>query len=96
MRALGVDGAAELAAPDDQRVVQQAALLQVHDQGRRGLVDRPSSRSGGAGRCWRGGPSRPASAARTARRARSAARVSRQLRAKVPGVRTCGPYMSRM
>ena len=31
--------AAELAAPDDQRVVEQAALLQVLDQGRARLVD---------------------------------------------------------
>ena len=30
--ALRVDRAAELAAPDDQRVVEQAALLQVLDQ----------------------------------------------------------------
>ena len=30
--ALAVDRAAELAAPDDQRVVEQAALLQVVDQ----------------------------------------------------------------
>ena len=36
--ALGVDRPAELAAPDDQRVVEQPALLQVVDQGRRGLV----------------------------------------------------------
>ncbi len=36
--ALAVDGAAELAAPDDQRVVEQAALLEVGDQGRRRLV----------------------------------------------------------
>ena len=32
--ALAVDGPAELAAPDDQRVVEQAALLQVRDQRR--------------------------------------------------------------
>ena len=31
--------AAEFAAPDDQRVVQQAALLQVADQRGRRLVD---------------------------------------------------------
>ena len=36
--ALRVDRPAELAAPDDQRVVEQAALLQVLDQGGRGLV----------------------------------------------------------
>ena len=37
--ALRVRGAAELAAPDDKRVVEHAALLQVLDQGSRGLVD---------------------------------------------------------
>ena len=37
--ALAVDRAAELAAPDDQRVVEQAALLEVGDQGVAGLVD---------------------------------------------------------
>ena len=36
--ALAVDGAAEFAAPDDQRVVEHAALLQVLDQRGRGLV----------------------------------------------------------
>jgi hypothetical protein len=30
--ALAVDGAAELAAPDDQRVVEQPALLEVGDE----------------------------------------------------------------
>ena len=37
-RALRVDGAAELAAPDDQRVVEQAALLEVDHQRGGGLV----------------------------------------------------------
>ena len=36
--ALAIDRAAELAAPDHQRVVQQAALLEVLDQRGRGLV----------------------------------------------------------
>ena len=36
--ALAVDRAAELAAPDDQRVVQQPALLQIADQRRRRLI----------------------------------------------------------
>src|SRR5262249_39054394 len=31
-RALAVDGAAELAAPDDQRVLQETALLEIADQ----------------------------------------------------------------
>ena len=31
-RALAVDGASELAAPDDQRVVEQPALFEVFDQ----------------------------------------------------------------
>ena len=37
--ALGHRRAAELAAPDDQRVVEHAALLQVLDQRGGGLVD---------------------------------------------------------
>ena len=36
--ALAVDGSAELAAPDDQRVVEQPALLEVPDQCRRGAI----------------------------------------------------------
>ena len=36
--ALAVDGPAELAAPDDQGLVEQAALLEVPDQRRRGLI----------------------------------------------------------
>ena len=35
---LGVDSAAEFAAPDDQRVLEQAALLQVLNQGGGGLI----------------------------------------------------------
>ena len=38
MPALHHRRAAELAAPDDERVVEQAALLEVLDQRRRGLV----------------------------------------------------------
>ena len=37
--ALAVDRAAELAAPDDQRVVEQPALLEVGDQRECRLVD---------------------------------------------------------
>src|SRR5437762_3481071 len=37
-RALAVDRAAEFAAPNDQRIVQHAALFQILDQRRRGLV----------------------------------------------------------
>ena len=36
--ALAVVGAAELAAPEDQRVVEHAPLLEVLDQRRAGLV----------------------------------------------------------
>src|SRR2546421_5715976 len=36
--ALRINGAAEFAAPDYERVVQEAALLEVLDQGGRGLV----------------------------------------------------------
>src|SRR3954471_3561307 len=35
---LGVDGAAEFASPDDQRLVQQAAVPQVLDEGGGGAV----------------------------------------------------------
>src|SRR6266481_3860738 len=38
-RALRIDRTAEFAPPDDQCVFQQAALLEVFDQGRRRLVD---------------------------------------------------------
>ena len=56
--ALAIDRAAEFAAPDHQRVVQQAALLQVLDQRRRGLVDALAlqARDRAADRC--AGPSR--------------------------------------
>src|SRR6266850_2221183 len=37
-RSLAVDGSAELAAPDDERVVEQAAHLQVLQERRRGLI----------------------------------------------------------
>ena len=37
--ALAVDGAAKLAAPDDERVVEQAALLEVLDEAVAGLID---------------------------------------------------------
>ena len=36
--ALGVGGAAEFTAPDDEGVVEQAALLEVGEQAGRGLV----------------------------------------------------------
>ena len=36
--ALGVDGAAELAAPDDEGVFEQAALFEIEDKGRGRLV----------------------------------------------------------
>src|SRR5712692_7555931 len=37
--ALAVDGSPELSAPNHQRVIQHAALLQVDDESRRSLVD---------------------------------------------------------
>ena len=37
-RALGIDRAAEFAAPDDQRIVEQAAVLEIFDQRGRGLI----------------------------------------------------------
>ena len=78
--ALAVDRPAELAAPDDQRVVEQPALLQVGDQGVAGLVDVAGT---GCGRsparlpCW----SQPRWKICTKRTSRSASRrASRQLR----------------
>ena len=52
--ALAVDRAAELAAPDDQRVIEQAALLQVLDQRGARLVAVRSGRRSAWGRspCW--------------------------------------------
>src|SRR5205823_6747422 len=38
-RSLAVHGAAKLAAPDDQRVVEEAARLQVLDEGGGRLID---------------------------------------------------------
>ena len=37
-RSLAVDRATELAAPHDERVVEQPALLEVHDEGCRSLI----------------------------------------------------------
>ncbi len=37
--ALAVDGAAELAAPDDEGVIEHAALLEIADEGGAGLVN---------------------------------------------------------
>ena len=85
--ALAVDRAAELAAPDDQRVVEQAALLQVLDQRRR-RADRcrwhcPAICLGRLS-CW----SQPRWKSWMKRTPRSASRrASRQLAANVPGLR---------
>ena len=65
--------AAELAAPDHQRVVEQAALLEIVDQGRRRLVGVVALARGIASAGCRAGPSRGDRAARTARPARPAA-----------------------
>ena len=89
-RALAVDRPAELAAPDDQRVVEQAALLQVGDQGgaRAGRCRGTGRRSAWAGCvCW----SQPRWKSWMKRTPRSASRrASRQLAAKVPGLRDVG------
>ena len=52
--ALAVDRAAELAAPDDQRVVEQAALLEVGDSAAVGwsVPLHCSARSRGRSLCW--------------------------------------------
>ena len=44
--ALAVDGAAEFAAPDHEGIVEHAALLQVGDQRRAGLVGIAAERRG--------------------------------------------------
>ena len=86
--ALGVGGPAELAAEHHQGVVQQAALLQVGDQRRRGLVDRPAVARVALARCRCGGPSRPGTAGRTSRRARSGDGSAGSCGRRCPG---CGP-----
>ena len=45
---LAVHGPAEFPAPDHQRVVQQAALLQILNQRRRGLIRLPGIDTGSA------------------------------------------------
>ena len=70
--------AAELAAPDDQRVVEQAALLQIGQQGAMALVDLEAQAGAAARRCpcrrmRRGGPSRDDRAGRSGPRAPPAA-----------------------
>ena len=56
--ALAVDRAAELAAPDDQRVVEQAALLQVLTSAARRLVGVAALAGDLLGQVRRAGPSR--------------------------------------
>ena len=86
--ALAVDGPAELAAPDDQRVVEQPALLQVLHQRRASAWSvssalEPDRRSAGR----RAGPSRGGRAGRTARPARPAAAPAGSSRRRCPA---CG------
>ena len=50
--ALGAGGPAELAAPDDQRLVEQAALLQVGQQTGDRAGRSARSKSGCRRRCW--------------------------------------------
>ena len=88
--ALAVDGAAEFAPPDDQRVVEQAALLEIGDEGRRGAV----GVAGLAGDLR--GELRvlvPAAVEELdePHAALGQPRARRQLAAKVPGLRTSGP-----
>ena len=67
--------AAELAAPDDQRLVEQAAALQVVQQAGDRLVASRGRARRGSSRCRRGRPTccrRRGRAARTGRRARPA------------------------
>ena len=64
--------AAELAAPDDQRVVEQPAPLQVLDQGRTGPVGLPAFGLQALRPGRRGGPTPRGRSARSGRRARPA------------------------
>ena len=57
-RALRIDGAAELAAPDDERVVEQAALFQIGEQRGGGLVGVVALALDAASAGRRAGPSR--------------------------------------
>ena len=92
-RALGIDRAAKLAAPDDERVVQHPALLQVLQQGRHRAGP---CRGIDAAFRWAGcraGPSRDAGSARRARRVRPCAGPAARWRqtfrvSSLPG-RTC-------
>ena len=83
-RALAIDRAAELAAPDDERVVEQAALLEVGDQRGRRLIGVAGTgrRSAWAESC--AGPSRDERAGRTARPARPAGGPAGSCRRSVP------------
>ena len=92
LRQLDRGRAAELAAPDDQRVVEQPALLEIREQraDRPGRIARPAC--GGSLRCRRGCPTagrRRARPARSARRARPAAG-----RSASAGPACLSPYMS--
>ena len=55
--ALAARHAAELGGPDDDRVVEQAAALEVLDQGGGGFVHAGGHRRRGRGRCLRASPS---------------------------------------
>ena len=94
-RALAVDGAAELAAPDDQRVVEQAALLQVRDQRGGGLVDVAALAGDLRGQVACAGPSRGGRAGRSARRARPAGGRAGSWRRRCRACATSGPYRSK-
>ena len=70
--ALGIDGAPEFAAPDDERIFQHAALFQILDQAGGGLIHIAALERESLAADCRADPSRDAGFARRARRARRA------------------------
>ncbi len=89
--ALAVNGAAEFAAPDHQRIVQQAALLQIGTSAAEALIGVAALAGDllrAAFACW----SQPRWKSWMNRTPRSASRrASRQLAANVPGFFASGP-----
>ena len=92
---------AELRGPEDQRVVEQPALLEVGQQGGDGPVGRARRWPGSSSGCWRGCPSsstarrRRSRPARSARRARQAGGRSGSCRPKGSVSGSSRPYRSR-
>ena len=87
---LAIIGAAELATPEHQSVVEHAALLQVDDQGRTGLVGLATELADTARQAAMMVPARVIEL-NESNVALGEPRASRQLAANVPGRRESGP-----